>query len=306
VSAEVLRYAAFTDTTGDRPPTPSSGVGGNPAGVVLDATRLTDHQMLAIAQAIGYSETAFVVPGEHPSDDASVVHGLRFFSPRAEVAFCGHATIATAVAIAERQGTGRLDFVTPAGPVSVSTAVVDGHLSATLTSPPAHSRPATPTQVSAALAALRWGPDELHRAYPPSVAYAGNDHLLLAAASLDRLAHLDYDYPALADLMAQQDWTTVCLFHPDDTPGTFHVRNPFPPGGVVEDPATGAAGAALGGYLRDLGLVTTPTRLTLLQGRHMGSPSRLLVDVDPAVRTVDVTGTATRLALSPYDEVEVL
>jgi hypothetical protein len=38
----------------------------------------------------------------------------------------------------------------------------------------------------------------------------------------------------------------------------------------------------------------------------MGSPSRLLVDVDPAVRTVDVTGTATRLALSPYDEVEVL
>ena len=69
----------------------------------------------------------------------------------------------------------------------------------------------------------------------------------------------------------------------------FHARNPFPVGGVVEDPATGAAAAAFGGYLRDLGLVT-PTRLRIIQGEDMGRPSELLVDVDPDEPTVRVSG----------------
>jgi PhzF family phenazine biosynthesis protein len=71
------------------------------------------------------------------------------------------------------------------------------------------------------------------------------------------------------------------------------VRNPFPPGGVYEDPATGAAAAAVGGWLADLGTITTPVRLTLHQGEEMGRPSTLVVDV-PADPTdgVDVSGTA--------------
>ena len=73
------------------------------------------------------------------------------------------------------------------------------------------------------------------------------------------------------------------------------MRNAFPPGGVVEDPATGAAAAAFGGYLRALGLVPLPARLTLLQGRDMGRPSRLVVDLDAGADTVRVTGSATRL-----------
>ena len=99
---EVLRYAAFT--TDPR--------GGNPAGVVLDATGMTDEQMLATAAEVGFSETAFLVPGPDPV-------GVRYFSPRAEVSFCGHATIASAVAWAERHGPGRLLFDTPAGEVEV-------------------------------------------------------------------------------------------------------------------------------------------------------------------------------------------
>jgi PhzF family phenazine biosynthesis protein len=71
------------------------------------------------------------------------------------------------------------------------------------------------------------------------------------------------------------------------------VRNPFPPGGVYEDPATGAAAAAVGGWLAHLGTITTPVRLTLHQGEEMGRPSTLIVDVpaDPA-EGVDVSGTA--------------
>jgi PhzF family phenazine biosynthesis protein len=288
MTAEVLRYAAFTA---------EDGHGGNPAGVVLDATWLEPSQMLAIAEAIGYSETAFVFPG------TADTYRVRYFSPRGEVAFCGHATIATAIALAQRNGVGDVDFDTMAGRIAVTTVLEHGQLSATLTSAPTRARPVDASALARALAALRWADEDLDHRYPPHVAYAGNDHLVLAAATGERLANLDYDFTVLDTLLAEQKWTTVCLFRPLG-PVEFEVRNPFPPGGVVEDPATGAAAAALGGYLRDLHLVPAACRLVLHQGHHMGAPSRLVVDLDATSRRVRVSGTATSLPLSPYDDLE--
>jgi PhzF family phenazine biosynthesis protein len=292
MSVEVLRYAAFTE----------NGHGGNPAGVVLDAGALTDPQMLAIAQAIGYSETAFLsfVPDAQPGGH-DVEARVRFFSPVAEVAFCGHATIATAIAVAQRRGPGVLRLHTQAGVVSVESRFEDGTLVATLTSPPTSTHPLAPGLYDETLAALRWPRDDLDPRYPVHVAYAGNHHLVLAVRTRGTLASLDYDYPALARLMDRQGWTTTHLFWSEDAT-TFHARNPFPPGGVVEDPATGAAAAAFGGYLRDLRLVPLPSRVVVRQGHVLGAPSELLVDLDPATATVGVTGRATPLALSPYDE----
>ncbi len=278
MTSEVLRYAAFTD----------AGVGGNPAGVVLDAGSLNDGEMLAIARDVGYSETAFVLP------DETAPTRLRYFSPLAEVAFCGHATVATAVALADRDGPGELDLFTLAGPIRVTTIADGSEVVATLTSPATRTRPVNEAVLSEALAAIGWEPGDLDPAFAPHVAFAGNDHLVLGVRSFATLAGLDYDFDRLAELMAQEQWTTVHLFVAEGD-GVFHVRNAFPPGGVVEDPATGAAAAAFGGYLRSLGLVPTPTRLTLLQGRDMGRPSRLLVDLDPDTDTVRVSGSATRL-----------
>ena len=101
----ILRYTAFTDTP----------EGGNPAGVVLDASELSDAEMQQIAADVGYSESAFVTT----RDDGS--YDVRYFSPAMEVPFCGHATIATAVALAERDGAGPLTFHTQAGVVPVAT-----------------------------------------------------------------------------------------------------------------------------------------------------------------------------------------
>ncbi len=287
MNAEVLRYAAFTE----------DGRGGNPAGVVLEAGTLTDAEMLAIAQAVGYSETAFYMPAD---PQAATV---RYFSPVAEVAFCGHATIATAVALAERNGPALLRFATQAGPVSVSTALEDGDLVATLTSPPTATRPVDDRVLDEALTTLRWTRDDVEPGYPVHVAYAGNQHLVLGVRTRNTLAGLDYDYPALQALMAREGWTTTHLFWSEDAT-TFHVRNPFPPGGVVEDPATGAAAAAFGGYLRDLGLVPVPSRVTIHQGHDMGAPSRLLVDIRPGTATIQVSGRATQIAPSPDDDVD--
>ena len=101
MTTEVLRYAAFT----------MDGRGGNPAGLVLDARGLDAVQMQALAANVGYSETAFLV--KRP--DEPNVYDVRFFAPQQEIPFCGHATIAAAVALVERSPADELIFHTPAG-----------------------------------------------------------------------------------------------------------------------------------------------------------------------------------------------
>jgi PhzF family phenazine biosynthesis protein len=278
-TTEILRYTAFSADPG----------GGNPAGVVLDAAGLPERDMLAIAAAVGFSETAFLVVGHEGFD-------VRYFSPRAEVSFCGHATIASAVAYAERHGGGRLLYRTQAGPVEVMTELSDdGNWRATLTSVPPRTTALADSDREALLDALRWTEADLDPALPPRVAYAGAWHPVLAAATRKRLADLDYDLDALGRLMAARGWTTVDLVWREDR-STFHARNPFPPGGVVEDPATGAAAAALGGYLREGAHVELPADIVVLQGADMGRPSRLVVGipVEPS-SGIRVTGTAVPL-----------
>ena len=276
----VLRYAAFTH----------QGRGGNPAGVVLDARALTDAERQDIARTVGYSETAFI---EQTGEEGT--YRVRYFSPLAEVAFCGHATIATAVAIAERRGSGALSFDTQAGLIGVDTADDTHGLTATLTSVPTRTRPAAARERAEALRALRWSEDDLDPTYPVHVAFAGNEHLVVALRSRELLAQLDYDFDRLAVLMADRGWTTVQAVHAE-SPTRFAARNPFPPGGVVEDPATGAAAAALGGYLRALRLVDLPATVEIRQGEDMGSPSRLEVRIDPDDDRIRVSGTAGPIA----------
>ncbi|WP_327413678.1 PhzF family phenazine biosynthesis protein [Streptomyces sp. NBC_01233] len=284
---EVLRYTAFSHDPD----------GGNPAGVVLDAAGLDDGAMLAIAARLGYSETAFLTaPPEAlgaPSDRSFTV---RYFSPKGEVPFCGHATVATAVALAERTGPGELLLATRAGTVPVSVTAEDGgRLRATLTSVEPHVEEIGAADLAEALAALDWPVGDLDPAFPPRIAYAGARHLVLGAATRARLADLAYDFARLEALMRRLDLTTVQLVHRAG-PAEFHVRDPFPVGGVVEDPATGAAAAAFGAYARELGLVPADAVLTLHQGEDMGRPGVLTVELragDPRVR---VGGEGVRIA----------
>lgn len=276
---EILHYTAFS----------ADPAGGNRAGVVLDASGLDDELMLAIAAELGYSESAFLTEGAGEG-----AYTIRYFSPKAEVPFCGHATVAAAVALAERDGPGELEFATAAGRVPVSVVRQDGELRATLTSVEPSVEPAAPGDVAEALAALDWPAADLDPALPPRIAYAGARHLVLAAATRARLADLDYDFARLEALMHRLDLTTVQLVW-RESERTFHVRDPFPVGGVVEDPATGAAAAAFGAYARELGLVPPAAVLTLHQGADMGRPGTLRVELrdgDPRIR---VTGTGTRI-----------
>ncbi|MDX6230909.1 MAG: hypothetical protein QOI76_4299 [Frankiales bacterium] len=276
---DVLRYAAFT----------TDPAGGNPAGVLLDAAGLNAAAMQAIAADVGYSETAFLVPA------GAGVYDVRYFAPTSEVPFCGHATVATAVALADRGAPATLLFRTQSGDVHVTTGVVDGQGSATLTSVEPYVELVSDETVEETLAALGWKVDDLDQAMPPMTAYAGARHLVLVVTTRERLAALDYDYDALLAVMSAHRWTTLQLVWREDAL-THHVRDPFPTGGVVEDPATGAAAAAYGAYLRSLGAVAAPARITLHQGDDMGRPSLLFVDIPAGDGGIRVTGTAVPIA----------
>ncbi|MFC9246565.1 PhzF family phenazine biosynthesis protein [Streptomyces sp. NPDC057136] len=274
----MLRYTAFS----------ADPEGGNPAGVVLDASDLDDAAMLAAAAELGYSESAFL------TETADRAYTIRYFSPKAEVPFCGHATVATAIALAERDGPGDLVFSTRAGTVPVTVTREGDQLRATLTSVEPQVTEVSPADLTEALAALDWPAADLDPALPPRISYAGARHLVLAAATRERLADLAYDFARLEAFMRRLDLTTVQLVWREG-PTVFHVRDPFPVGGVVEDPATGAAAAAFGAYARDLALVPEAAVLTLHQGEDMGRPGTLTVELRPGDSRVRVSGTGTRI-----------
>ena len=288
----LLRLAAFTTDPN----------GGNPAGVWIGDVLPDTATMQAIATDVGYSETAFLAPDGSGTPGRFIV---RYYSPLAEVPFCGHATIAAGVALAERGlaaappvpgGPGELVVETVGGPVSLGVGRDgDGDVEATLTSVTPWVREPDPALLDGALELLGWRSDELDPTLPPALAFAGVRHLVLAAASYDRLARLDYPFEALQALMLEYDLTTNQLVW-RETATRFRARDPFAVGGVVEDPATGAAAAALGAYLRERGDIVAPASLDVVQGVEMGRPSLLTVSIVPGEVGVRVSGSAVPIA----------
>jgi PhzF family phenazine biosynthesis protein len=164
---------------------------------------------------------------------------------------------------------------------------------ATLTSVEPRDRDAPADLLDAALTHLGWTRDDLEPAIPAALAFAGAWHLVLPLASRATLARMTYDFDAMRGLMEANDLTTVQVVWREDA-HTFHARDPFAVGGVVEDPATGAAAAALGGLLRSRSLVDVPADVVIHQGHDMGRPSRLDVHI-PEAGGIRVSGTAVPL-----------
>ncbi|WP_323771570.1 PhzF family phenazine biosynthesis protein [Antarctobacter sp.] len=257
---EILRLAAFSN----------GSIGGNPAGVVVSDTLPSDPEMQRIAADVGYSETVFAAP---QGDGWRV----RYFSPVAEVAFCGHATVALGSVLADRNGEGAYPLDINAGRITVEATRNGGGTRATLVSPPTRSAIADPTLVQSALDLFGFALTDLNPALPPSLAHAGNDHLILALEKRSTLARMDYDLEEGARLMRDHGLTTINLVWAE-TPQKFHSRNAFAVGGVLEDPATGAAAAALAGYLRDIDWPHDGA-IDIVQGQDMGAMSLLRAEI---------------------------
>ncbi|WEK62428.1 MAG: PhzF family phenazine biosynthesis protein [Candidatus Microbacterium colombiense] len=278
---EVLRYNAFA----------ADPTGGNPAGVVLDAVDVSDARMLQIAADVGYSETAFVT--SRRDVDGTPRYRVRFWSPAAEVPFCGHATVATAVALAERNGTGEVVFETAGGEVALRSESDDeGTIAVSFTSVDPEVRDLDERVFDRLLELLGLGADDLDGRFPPREAFAGNRHPIIVIRDRELFDQFRFSPAPVADLMREQQWLgTITVLHATG-PADFDARNLFPVGRITEDPATGSAAASVGAYLRDLGHPETTVRIH--QGAHVRRPSLLTVTIPPDGGIV-VSGGATRI-----------
>lgn len=275
--------------------------GGNPLAVLPDARGLDVGRMQAIAREFNLSETVFVLP----ADGAAHHRRLRIFTPAREVPFAGHPTVGSALVLAmlgelalEGETTG-IVFEEPAGPVPVTIRTDAGRpVFARLEAPQAPElRPAPEPAAVAAMLGLE--PADLHATGGlPECASCGLPFVLVELADAAALGRARLDRGLWATLLGDAWAREVCLFTRDRAglEVDFRMRMFAPAAGIEEDPATGSAAAALGGWL---GVRATPAagvhRYVVAQGIEMGRPSRLEIEVEKragAVAAVRVGGGA--------------
>jgi PhzF family phenazine biosynthesis protein len=265
---------------------------GNPAGVVLDGSDLDAKLMQRIAAELRHSETAFPLPAREP---AAALH-LRWFTPTAEVVFCGHATLATFHALVEEakrlrapeQGVHRTSFTCKAGLLRVELSRdAKKRVRVLIETPEAAFEP---QPVSADfLASLGIVPEVLDPKVPPQrtsrgglASVTGEGNLFLALRDRGALACVRPDFRALADAGHALGIGGACLFTLNPAPGVdAAVRCFFPGHGVDEDPVTGSAAGQLATLLQTALPETLPRKMVLTQGDELGRPGRVEVELRP-------------------------
>lgn len=252
---------------------------GNPAGVVLGAEVLDEQEMRLIARELNHGDTAFVLPPASPAEDLRV----RFFSPRTEMPFVGHATLATHAVLNREQPLGLRRQGGMTGVVEVR-GNADGSLAIRQPAPVLGQEPdeARLEQVLAGLALRR---TDLDPACPPRIAGSASTRLLLGLRDSAALDAVTPDLPALAALTPRIGAHGYFPFVRGGTAAApvTESRMFCPALGIDEDALSANAHAMLGVYLRELGLLAAHgqrAHFSGTQGRHVGRGGRVEVELE--------------------------
>lgn len=271
---------------------------GNPAIVVLDADDLSAEQMQMIATEVN-GETAFVLEAESSDHDMQV----KFFTPRHEVPFVGHATIAAQYVRAKKDGkpTGKLRQRTGAGIVEIEVTEVDGDLRVAITQSPPSLGPVIPEHHRRqVLNALGISSPSLHVDCPLQVLTKGGSRLLVGLSSNDLLSSIKPDFDELARLTSHvgaEGYFVFAITERDGQPAT-ESRMFVPALGIREDPVSGNAHGMLGVYLVNHGLMTPKQGRLVFQGRQgmwMRRPGMVEVEIESSgkvAQSVRIVGDA--------------
>jgi len=256
--------------------------GGNPAGVILDGTGLSDAQMQRIASEMKHSETAFPLPARGAGSDFH----LRWFTPASEVRFCGHATLATLHVLVEEakripvpeNGVANVRFGCKAGVMRVELSRRGGRLRALFETPPTQFR--AQTVPGEALAAMNVVPEALDPRIPPHRADSDEGNLYLCVRDRETLSRMRPDSRAL-DAIGKR--LGVAGFVPFTLAPELGVdaalRAFFPFYGIEEDPVTGSACGHLALRVHRFVPGALPRRLVFRQGDEVGRPGRVDIEL---------------------------
>ncbi len=256
---------------------------GNPTGVVLNADVLSEAQMLAIARELNNAETAFMLAPD--ADDHTV--RARFFTPRSEAGFVGHATIAAQYVLSRRHEAPRWQRQkSKAGIVDIEVRGSDeDRRIAIRRSPPPIGRELNDRERLAVLDALALASESLDTRIPPRIVGAAGTRLLIGVRGPDPLKQLKPDLARLTTLSAQIGAAGYFVFTLVSNP-TDHLteaRMFCPALGIAEDPVSGNAHGLLGAYLARLGLLGRDgerARFCGVQGFSLHRPGRVEVELE--------------------------
>ena len=261
--------------------------GGNPAGVHFSDEMLSEKEMLQIAKEVNYSETAFLVKvGES--------FRIRYFSPETEIAFCGHATIASGSFIGEKFGLGTYELILNDGSIQIEVSQNEGENYTSISSLKTHSKDVDEEYINKIIDGFSFNKKDLNEKYPIRIAFSGNNHLIIFLKDKTKLQEMQYDFESIKVLMEQEKIVTINILWKENE-NLYHSRNAFAYGGVVEDPATGSAAIALGEYLRDTGFKKSG-KIEILQGFDMKQPSQLFVSFSEVSNSsINVSGSSRHI-----------
>jgi len=261
---------------------------GNPLAVFPDARGLSDNLMQRIARELNLSETVFVLPPDEPQNTRC----LRIFTPKTELPFAGHPTVGAAyvlAALGEIPLTGaetRIVFEEGVGPVPVLIRCEEGHPVFTqLSAAKLPEQGPTPPEASELAEMLSLAPEDVlsqGEDYPQGFS-CGGPFLFIPLRSRGALRRARLRIDVWEEVLLGGWAREVFLFcREPELPGS-HIRARMFAAelGIGEDPATGGAVSALGGYL---GIRAPESDGTLAwvveQGFEMGRPSLLHLEVD--------------------------
>ncbi|PHR69923.1 MAG: PhzF family phenazine biosynthesis protein [Arcobacter sp.] len=242
--------------------------GGNPAGVHFSDEMLSEKEMLLIAKDVNYSETAFLVK-------VGDSFRIRYFSPETEIAFCGHATIASGSFIGEKFGLGTYELILNGGSIQIEVSQNEGENYTSISSLKTHSKDVDKEYINKIIDGFSFNKEDLNEKYPIRIAFSGNNHLIIFLKDKTKMQEMQYDFESIKVLMEKENIVTISILY-EENENLYHSRNAFAYGGVIEDPATGSAAIALGEYLRDTGFKKSGD-IEILQGFDMKQPSQLFV-----------------------------
>ena len=262
----------------------STRFGGNPLAVLPEARGLTDAEMLAITREFNYSESTFVFP----PDDPAHTRRVRIFTPGGEVPFAGHPTVGTAFVLAtigEIALAGdetRIVLEEKVGPVPVLIRARNGtpvfsQLSVAMLP---EVGPPLPPRADLAAALSLFEDDLLQGVLFPQVVSCGLPFAFVPCATA-----APWNRRACAWIAGKRAWRarrarwSWCSRWTPRNPATTSARACSPRHFGPQDPATGSACAALGGYTAMRDRRDGTLRWVVEQGYEMGA-SLLEVEAD--------------------------
>ena len=273
---------------------------GNPAGVVLNADSLDDAEMLAIARELNNADTAFVLAPQGSDHDVRV----RFFTPRMEVGFVGHATVAAHYVLSRDRSTGRRRQKSKAGLVEVEIHGEDAERRiAVRQSCPPLGRELNERERLAVLDSLALASDDLDIRCPLRIVGSGSTRLIVGVRGSEQLQRLKPDFARLTTLSAQLGAAGYFVFTlaPERRGSLTESRMFCPALGIPEDPVSGNAHGLLGAYLAHYELLrreSTRASFSGSQGHFMNRPGRVDVELefrDNALDAVWIIGQAVSI-----------